>query len=769
MQGIDLSHNLLTGAIPDALLKANLTLLDLSFNRFGGTLPSNVSTSFATNAESQLSLQVNRLSGALPVAWVDAVQINVLEGNVFDCKPGHLIETLNIPIHDPLAHTYACGSSTTNIALLTVVIALVLAAVVSLGVLALHRKWFETEMDAVLLQLSLLMTAAIARLRTALMLLDDRSSWWVVAIVPPLLLCGSLVLNTALAVTTSAYAHMYVWVVAIALQEGIMAGVILLFWLLFICGLAIARFAAPSVSDGSPPAEKEAAFSEKDAASSERSISTLLQRIMMLVTLGGFLLIVDVLPVFVVNVAYVYSTTLRLSLAQLYSVATAVSFLKLAWNTLLNRALLTSTTMRRWFPTRQAQSSLFYALLYAGLCNLILSPLITEALVSPNCFQYVFATIPTNTYTISGGTCYLITYNHVDSALTTSEYTLACMSYDTLIDTYDSGSETRGGNYNMAILSTTSDGAASTVAFQAGFAYNFQCTFSLLQAFIFVYVYKYLVRIVALPLALWAMKKLQRLCGRRGWNTARSYVTILLPPLLRPFAEDDDDVNDGANVVSVKEEDAVQLRWLVDNDAAKLSAQLLAMRVVSDATVALSFGVLFPPVGLLALGGVIVDLSTTLWMRNRLSLRLQQLQPTGDVVSTGGVDFDERVNSNLRALAAVVAQLDAGLHTQLPRTLHEVPRVLFVAAVLWSMALFDVVGRDMGAIRALWTFAVVGTMPAWLAIVLRFGRSFAVGQAPHGQATANEGGSEMHNDDDEEIGSPSLVEMTKVRAFCLRL
>eukprot|EP01033_Poteriospumella_lacustris_P015282 gene15282-10928_t len=282
---------------------------------------------------------------------------------------------------------------------------------------------------------------------------------------------------------------------------------------------------------------------EKEAAPFEQPMPTLVQRVTTLVVLGGFLLVVDILPVFLVNVAYVYSTTLRLSLAQLYSVATAVSFLKLAWNTLMNRVLLTSTTMRRWFPTQHAQSSLFYALLYAGLCNLILSPLITEALVSPNCFQYVFATIPTNTYSISGGTCYLITYNHVGAMGTSSEYTLACMTH--------------------------------------------LVTWSLVES---MPTYEHWLRLL------------------RNWM--RDYMRSYRAPCMK---------------------------------------------------------------------------------------------------------------------------------------LH----------VSW---------RNMGAIRALWTFAVVGTMPAWLGFLLRVGRSFSVWRASHGPVKASVDRNEAHSDadhDDEEIGSPSLVEMTK--------
>eukprot|EP01033_Poteriospumella_lacustris_P016617 gene16617-biopygen7478 len=60
--GVDLSHNALTGTIPEALLEANPTRLDLSFNRLAGTLAASATTLYATQNKSQVSLQVNRLS-----------------------------------------------------------------------------------------------------------------------------------------------------------------------------------------------------------------------------------------------------------------------------------------------------------------------------------------------------------------------------------------------------------------------------------------------------------------------------------------------------------------------------------------------------------------------------------------------------------------------------------------------------------------------------------------------------------------------------------
>lgn len=41
-----------------------------------------------------------------------------------------------------------------------------------------------------------------------------------------------------------------------------------------------------------------------------------------------------------------------------------------------------------------------------------------------------------------------------------------------------------------------------------------------------------------------------------------------------------------------------------------------------------------------------------------------------------------------------------------------------VAAVLWSLALFDVVGRRVGALRAATVLVVTWTMPWWVTLVI---------------------------------------------------
>jgi hypothetical protein len=135
---------MLTGSIPDMLFCHGFSSLDLSFNRFTGTIPENVSDVYVFNFNTSLSLQVNLLSGTLPITWTEAPTIDVLEGNMFACKNG-VGPTINLPVHDPSANSCQCGSQYTNIALLICLFLLFVYSFVLFIISWLRRNWLNEE------------------------------------------------------------------------------------------------------------------------------------------------------------------------------------------------------------------------------------------------------------------------------------------------------------------------------------------------------------------------------------------------------------------------------------------------------------------------------------------------------------------------------------------------------------------------------------------------------------------------------------------------
>jgi hypothetical protein len=108
LNDLDLSHNKLSGAIPSDIQENSWLNLDLSYNELNGLLLSSFSN--YSSPETSLTLKVNRLSGSIPKVLLDAVNINILDGNIFACD----LNPENLPANDPKSDMYSCGSDLAN-------------------------------------------------------------------------------------------------------------------------------------------------------------------------------------------------------------------------------------------------------------------------------------------------------------------------------------------------------------------------------------------------------------------------------------------------------------------------------------------------------------------------------------------------------------------------------------------------------------------------------------------------------------------------------
>jgi Leucine-rich repeat (LRR) protein len=110
---VALSHNRLSGTIPYSFQQRSWSNLDLSYNKFTGTLTS----SFASynNGNESLALQINRLSGSIPSSLLSAPNIQIVDGNMFTCN----YNKDDLPSHDQDTEDYSCGSDVVNAALYT--------------------------------------------------------------------------------------------------------------------------------------------------------------------------------------------------------------------------------------------------------------------------------------------------------------------------------------------------------------------------------------------------------------------------------------------------------------------------------------------------------------------------------------------------------------------------------------------------------------------------------------------------------------------------
>eukprot|EP01038_Epipyxis_sp_PR26KG_P005272 gene5272-7324_t len=100
---LSLSHNEISGSIPESIQMHPWYSLDLSYNRFYGQL----SSYFPYPAPNHsVYLQVNRISGMIPPSLTKAINISILNGNIFECD----LSRSNLPSHDPDVAIYQCGS-----------------------------------------------------------------------------------------------------------------------------------------------------------------------------------------------------------------------------------------------------------------------------------------------------------------------------------------------------------------------------------------------------------------------------------------------------------------------------------------------------------------------------------------------------------------------------------------------------------------------------------------------------------------------------------
>eukprot|EP01033_Poteriospumella_lacustris_P001263 gene1263-biopygen540 len=412
---------------------------------------------------------------------------------------------------------------------------------------------------------------------------------------------------------------------------------------------------------------------------------------------------------------YVYTTTLSLQVWLRSSIVMCMSMFKLSWNTLISE----------WFSNRYLPVDVSTPLadevfvdamlLYANVISLIVVPAVTEMLMSPNCFQYMFTAISTDSYVVQGSTCYWISYSENKVA---DKVAVACMPYSELEATYNSGSEATGtGNYNMMILSTSSNDEATTVAFTSGFAYNFQCTLSLLESFVFVFVYKYVCRLVLLPV-LWAtLKQMQTYCYNQYGPSSYwfRFVNDCSPFLMRLI--DGEAVN--LETKHCREEviaynTTLLHRWHREKQCER-AAKRLKMRVISDLAIILSFGLMFPLLGIVALIEMVVDLLMTHRMLDRVRKYAERIR-SAPVATEKVVDkFDDKARQSEEydgqttkrstvddrsptmsndeyadLVLRLVEDMDAACTNHLQDIQQLQPMLLYFAALVWSLGLYDI-------------------------------------------------------------------------------
>lgn len=633
---IDVSHNLLSGSVSQAIWQHNFSQqLDLSFNQLTGVIDDSISSIYSDpRVNTSLSLQVNRLSGSIPSALEYAVDINILEGNMFSCNANGLYfsaSTTNLPENDPNLNTYECGSDATNSALLAVVVLGMFLGVYWCWLMLLWGKshvdsrrlpdwsirrrwqhfvllsrvklhfWWTSFSDPVLVR----QIPAIRRAHLSLVALLAY-----LRIITVFVLVGAIPLYMLLSEFYGTYTYQYVWALSLTFMRGITPTVILAVFLLVVLAsiLAMVQFYREAAgepvialyacqflfggtgsiaqNETTPPGGNEDVENHpiRRPTITEATLSIYHQQTLFSYAFNVLFALADIAIVVTVNAVYVYALGDGVGVNALFFVSLTISLFKVGWNAVvlneivaknsrqwvldmwsISQSCLRTCTGRRPPPPEGDQplptpleppsattpagtassegpllglSTTIHLLL--SIFNNVVAPYLAEAFISANCFKYALTQAPAISAVSQGTACYLTYYSFVNSdfqGVLSSGITghLTCAPRSSI-----PANETVGLTFARV----------TSISYNPAYTYSFQCSSSLLTSFITVFVLRYIISGLVLPLLMVTLKAYQHSLAVRLAEYARRphppplarkqrveawfrFVTMLLPGPLR--------------------------------------------------------------------------------------------------------------------------------------------------------------------------------------------------------------------------------------------
>jgi hypothetical protein len=381
---LSISHNALTGTISAALQTRPWTTLDVSFNRLTGGVDRNFGTEISVNASVTYSLQNNRLSGKLPGALDHLRNISVLGSNMFSCK----VDKSDLPQNDAGIDTYSCGSDSFNYSYLTLIgllacLVLGVGGVLSYAVFTGHAPRVEKALNS-LSNWSVDANPDLQHYRRACSSGD--------ALCRIGILCTALILLVLLPWYVSAsfyystYTHMYAWVVSAAFLSGRTPAFaeLAFYMLLMLFVSASSRYYVEHLD----PTSRPLSIARSRLAARPSVQTTVLAALRVRVAVYVAFLIVNLTVVIGMNVAFVVMVLTQGNFVQFLAQVLVGAF-KLVWNTVCTPYLINICAIH--INGTMYHDDAFTTLqVLIALLNNIAIPSLVVALISPSCFYSVF-------------------------------------------------------------------------------------------------------------------------------------------------------------------------------------------------------------------------------------------------------------------------------------------------------------------------------------------------------------------------------------------
>jgi Leucine-rich repeat (LRR) protein len=426
---LSLSHNLLTGIIPESILHRDWNKVDLSYNRIKGTVEGAQGAPFSNTTE--LSLQHNRLSGVIPGSMQRVGTLSLLENNMFSCR----VDRSDVPQQATDSDKYTCGSDAVNNALYawlgaaTMAVVVVSLAVLRYNVSPVVRNWLGAAQIAQLSALQSLFRAAEA-LRNA----GVADAVYCIVILLPV--------YTAVNACHPSFTYKYAWTVSGVFLTGTTAfaveAVFLLLQLL-LCGIFTELYLRRIHLQASTPNDTVQAEQHLNKRAGTKLTNAAVMVFSLFVVTGA-------------NVAFVFAT-LHLTGRQLTVVQILLAVFKISFNNLAVPAL-----QRRVSSSGQARGvSLLQIVLV--LLNVIVIPCAVVMVISPACFYDAL--------------------HGVNSVTSSYQYSGNCLSWIVV------------SNPATGTQSLTCAGAEVAVGdteYTPSFAYSYQCSSSFVTSYAPTYV-----------------------------------------------------------------------------------------------------------------------------------------------------------------------------------------------------------------------------------------------------------------------------------------
>jgi hypothetical protein len=571
-----------------------------------------------SNSNRSVTLNVNRLSGRIPGELTFLVAVNILQANMFGCE----VDRSDLPPRDPNYQSYDCGSDSMNETLYAYGALLITLIMVVLTVGIIFRNYVNACIKVL-----------AGWLTSSIMLASQISMFSIVVRVVNGLIFFSILMLLPMCVILSEFSstvtHRYGWLLSMVYLQGKWAAVSMLvvFGLLLAVLMVLLSRLLVGVSLLRPLS------SAWQGVCSTNSIKIIVWTMIS----AGVVMLVNVGYVSVVsNGQYSYQT--------LQSIAFLLSVFKLVWNQLLF-----------WFVKYNAQLPWLLRcdiglmwLVGAALFNNILVPYLAEAFMSPDCFLYALRSAPSIEVTYPSVQC---------TAEEVCYFAIACHQFVTCD--------------HLFVQST------STTTILPIFQYSFQCSSSLLSAFVPVFLFRFWLCGLVQPVVLVIARLIVfQLSNESLWGKLLSYFIL-------------------------------RLRWSFVGNRTVDQQNVFANRIVSsmiltivvDASIVLTFGMLFPLLAVIGLLSIVKDvycyrLLFGEWLQ---SIQDAEGQSRIELMNSWTSAWNEH-RKNLYLLLVVV---------------------VWMSSILLSWTVFDTYGDVVGVMDALW---VVFVLPLTAVVTLLLGR-----------------------------------------------